>query len=110
MAEIGYEQFAAMDLRVGEIESAERVEGTEKLIKLSVNVGGEIGRRTLVAGIADAYAPETLPGKRIIVLVNLAPRVIRGIESQGMLLAADVGGKAAVLSVDGGAPPGAKVR
>lgn len=110
MAVIGFEEFAALELRVGEIESAERVEGTEKLLKLSVSLGPELGKRTLVAGIADAYAPESLPGKKIVVLVNLAPRAIRGIESQGMLLAADAEGKAALVTVDASAPVGAKVR
>jgi methionine--tRNA ligase beta chain len=106
--EVGYEQFAALDLRVGVVESAKRVEGTEKLLELCVDIGSE--KRTLVAGIADSYDAGSLPGMRVVVLANLKPRAIRGITSQGMLLAADVDGKARVLSVEGSAPAGAAVR
>ncbi|MBI5229582.1 methionine--tRNA ligase subunit beta [Candidatus Micrarchaeota archaeon] len=75
-----------MDLRVAKILSAEPVAGADKLLKLQVKIGNE--ERTLVAGIAKYYAPDALIGKKIIVLTNLEPRKIRGIESQGMLLAA----------------------
>jgi len=108
MDEITYEDFARLDLRIGKIEAAERVEGTAKLVKLSVDLGTE--KRTLVAGIADSYGPESLPGKSIVVLANLKPRAIRGIESKGMLLAADVEGKAVLLTADREAPVGASVR
>jgi len=108
MDEITYEDFARLDLRIGKIEAAERVEGTAKLVKLSVDLGTE--KRTLVAGIADSYEPESLAGKNIVVLANLKPRAIRGIESKGMLLAADVEGKAVLLTADREAPVGASVR
>ena len=78
--------FAKVDLRVAEIVSAERVEGADKLLKLQVNLGNE--SRQIVAGIAKHYAPEDLVGKRIVVVANLKPAKLRGIESQGMLLAA----------------------
>ncbi|MBI5198522.1 MAG: methionine--tRNA ligase [Nitrospirae bacterium] len=86
---ITIEDFAKIDLRVGLIKSAERVKGSEKLIKLMVDLGTE--ERQVLAGIGTRYAPEELPGKRVIVVCNLEPRKMMGMESQGMLLAA--GGK-----------------
>jgi methionyl-tRNA synthetase len=105
---ITFDEFKRMDLRVGEIMEAERVEGTEKLVKMQVNIGTET--RQMIAGIADKYAPEELKGKKIIVIVNLKPAVIRGIESQGMLLAAEVGGKAIIPVFTEDVAAGAKVR
>lgn len=108
MEEITFEEFMRMDLRVGEILKAEKVEGTQKLIKLEVDIGTE--KRTMVAGIADVYSPEDLVGKKLVVIVNLKPAVIRGIESQGMILAAEVEGKATIPFFDRDVPTGAKVR
>jgi methionyl-tRNA synthetase len=105
---ITFEEFKRMDFRVGEITNAERVEGTEKLVKMQVNIGTET--RQMIGGIADNYAPEELMGKKVIVIVNLKPAVIRGIESQGMLLAAEVGGKAIIPFFTEDVPAGAKVR
>ena len=105
---VTFDEFKRMDLRVGEIMEAEQVEGTEKLVKMQVNIGTET--RQMIAGIADKYAPEELKGKKIIVIVNLKPAVIRGIESQGMLLAAEVGGKAIIPVFTEDVPAGAKVR
>ena len=79
-------EFAKIDLRVAEITAAEKVEGADKLLKLQVNLGTE--SRQIVAGIAKHYAPEELVGRRIIVVANLKPAKLRGIESSGMLLAA----------------------
>jgi len=106
--EIAYDDFAKLDMRVAMIEAAERVPGTDNLLKLTVDLGTE--KRQLVAGIADNYSPESLPGKKIVVLANLKPRVIKGTESKGMLLAADVEGKAVLLALDKDAPVGAAVR
>jgi methionyl-tRNA synthetase len=106
--EITFDEFKRMDFRVGEITNAERVEGTEKLVKMQVNIGTET--RQMIGGIADRYAPEELTGKKVIVIVNLKPAVIRGIESQGMLLAAEVEGKAIIPFFTEEVPAGAKVR
>lgn len=87
METIKYEDFAKIDLRVAKILKAERVQGSDKLIKLQINVG-ESGDRQLVAGIGTIYEPEILVGKQIIIVANLEPRKLMGHESQGMLLAA----------------------
>ncbi len=82
--EITFDDFTQMDLRTGTILEAEKVPKTKKLIKMQVDLGFEI--RTIVSGIAEYYQPEVLPGKKVCVLANLAPRKIKGIESQGMIL------------------------
>lgn len=105
---IDIEEFKKLDIRIGRIVRAERVPRTTKLLRLEVDVGGEI--RQLVAGIADGYSPSELIDKLIVVLVNLRPRIIRGIVSQGMLLAVDVGGKPVLLTTDKPVPPGSRVR
>ncbi len=105
---ISFDEFKRMDLRVGQILKAERVPGTEKLLKMEVDVGSE--KRQMVAGVADTYAPEELVGKKLVVIVNLKPAVIRGIESQAMLLAAEIGGKAIIPFFDRDVPAGAKVK
>jgi methionyl-tRNA synthetase len=83
---ITFDDFVKVDLRVGEIKDVEEIEGADKLWKLSVDLGEE--KRTICAGIKEYYSKEELMNKKIIVVVNLAPRKMRGIESQGMLLAA----------------------
>jgi len=108
MEEISFDVFKRMDLRVGQITKAERVEGTQKLVKLEVDIGTE--KRQMVAGVAEAYPPETLIGKRIIVVANLKPARIRGVESQGMLLAADVGDRPVIPFFEEDVPAGTKVR
>ncbi len=105
---ITFDEFKRMDFKVAEIMKAERVEGTEKLVKMEVNIGTET--RQMVAGIADKYFPEELVGKKVIVIVNLKPAVIRGVESRGMLLAAEVGGQAILPIFTEDVPAGAKVR
>ncbi|MBI2483630.1 methionine--tRNA ligase subunit beta [Candidatus Uhrbacteria bacterium] len=87
---ITYEEFAKLDLRVGTVRSAERVEGSNKLLKLLVDLGEEFPRQIL-AGIGKAYLPNELVDTQIIVIANLEPRMLMGIESQGMLLAAGDG-------------------
>ena len=105
---ITFDEFKRMDLRVGEILKAERVPGTDKLLQLEVNLGTE--KRTMVAGVGDVYAPEEMVGKKLVVIVNLKPAVIRGIESQAMLLAAETGGKAIIPFFDRDVAAGAKVK
>ncbi len=84
---IQFGDFAKLDLRVGEIVDAEEVAGADKLLKLRVDLG-EDSKRTICAGIKEYYSVDELIGKKIIVVANLEPRKMRGIESQGMLLAA----------------------
>lgn len=84
---ITYEDFKKIDLRTAKILEAVRVEGSDKLVKLQIDVG-ELGKRQLVAGIGTVYEPEILVGKQIVIVANLEPRKLMGHESQGMLLAA----------------------
>jgi len=105
---ITFDDFKKLEIRIGKILSAEKVEGTDKLLKLEMDFGTE--KRQLVAGIAESYQPDQVVGKEIPVLMNLEPRSIRGVESQGMILAADVAGKPALLHPDGEVPPGSEVR
>ncbi len=86
MEPIKFEDFKKLDLRVAEIIKAEKIENTDKLLKLTINLGSET--REIISGIAMQYNPENLIGKQIIVLINLEPKVFKGIESKGMLLAA----------------------
>lgn len=87
---ISFKEFQKLDLRVGEVLSAEAVPGADKLLKLTVDIGEE--QRTMVAGIALSYRPEELVGKKVVVVANLEPATIRGVRSEGMLLAGWVKG------------------
>jgi methionyl-tRNA synthetase len=108
---IKYDDFAKLDLRVGTIKSVEDLAGADKLWKLSVDLGTEIGTRTILAGIKKYYSKEQLLGKQIIVIVNLEPRKMKGSESQGMLLAASNNdeSKVILLSPEKGIENGSKV-
>ncbi len=86
---IGIEDFAKVEMRVGQIKTAERIVGADKLLKLTVDIGTEI--RQICAGIAQYYEPESLIGRKVAVVVNLAPRKLRGVESNGMIIAASAG-------------------
>jgi methionyl-tRNA synthetase len=86
---IGIEDFAKVEMRVGQIKTAERITGADKLLKLTVDIGSET--RQICAGIAQYYEPESLIGRKVVVVVNLAPRKLRGVESNGMIVAASVG-------------------
>ena len=109
MAEVTFEEFSKLELKVGTIISAESVPGADKLYKLVVDTGSE--QRTLVAGVAKQYSAEELIGRQIAVVANLAPRTLRGIVSQGMLLAAEgEAGGISILSPDKLVSNGAKVR
>ena len=87
---------------------AERIEGADKLLKLQIDVGGE--KRQLVAGIAKHYSPEQVVGKTIVIIANLKPAKLRGVESQGMLLAAFSGDELKLLTTDGELPSGSGIR
>ncbi len=104
---ITIDDFKKLDLRVAKITEAERIEGTDKLLRLKVTLGVE--ERQLVAGIAQHYSPEELVGKQLIVVANLEPAVIRGVESNGMLLAAISGGKIILATMDAETEPGSKL-
>jgi methionyl-tRNA synthetase len=106
--QISIQQFFEADLRVAQIIAVERVPNADRLLKLQVDVGDE--KRQLVAGIAQAYDPQSLVGKRIVVVVNLQPAKIRGVESQGMLLAADASGRPILATFEEDVPPGTRVR
>jgi methionyl-tRNA synthetase len=99
MDTIEYEEFAKVDLKVGKVISAEKVPKSHSLLKLMVDVGEESPRQIL-SGISAWYTPEELEGRWIIVCLNLKPRKMMGIESQGMLLAADVDETAVLLKPD----------
>jgi methionyl-tRNA synthetase len=86
---IGIEDFAKVEMRVGQVKTAERIVGADKLLKLTVDIGTEI--RQICAGIAQYYEPEALVGRKVVVVTNLAPRKLRGVESNGMIVAASVG-------------------
>jgi methionyl-tRNA synthetase len=106
---IPIDDFAKIDLRVAKILAAEKVKGSRKLIKMQVDVGTE--QRTLVAGIAEAYDPEALVGRSVVIVANLKPATLMGIESNGMVLAASPdGGLPALLGFDNPPPPGSRVR
>ena len=104
---ITFEDFKKLEIRIGKILSAQKIEGTDKLLKLEVDIGKE--KRQLVAGIAQYYEPEELINKQIPVLVNLEPRKIRGVESQGMLLAATEGEAPILLHPDKEVSPGSLI-
>jgi len=107
MGEITIEEFNKVDLRIAEVLEVKRVAGADKLLALVVRIGQET--RTVVAGIAQQYAPEALIGRKIVVVANLQPRKLRGVESQGMLLAANDGDRPVLLAPDQDVPSGARV-
>ena len=103
------DEFQKSDLRVGKIVSAERVEGSEKLLKLQVDIA-EPEPRQILSGIAKAYAPEDIVGKSVVIIANLDPRMMMGMESNGMLLAAHGEDGSPVLFLpEGEVSPGAKI-
>lgn len=104
---ISIEEFSKIEVRVGTVKSAERVPETDKLLKCSVDFGEEGGPRTIVSGIA-AYVPdpESLVGRQFAYVTNLAPRTIKGVESDGMLFAVGEGETFAFLTPDRPIPPG----
>jgi len=107
MENISYEDFKKLDIRVAMVDKVEEVPNADNLYKLTISIGDE--DRTLVAGLAQYYKPEELLGKKIIVLTNLEPKKLRGILSQGMLLAAVEGDNVSILTPDKDIKPGAKI-
>lgn len=108
---VEFKDWEKIDLRVAEILEVEDVEGADKLYKITLNLGNEIGNRVICAGIKEYYSKEELNGKKIIVFTNLAPRKMRGIESQGMLLASvsEDHSKVILIAPEKDIEPGSKV-
>jgi methionyl-tRNA synthetase len=107
---ISIDDFGKVDLRVGLVVSAERVKGSDKLMHMKVDIG-EPAPRTIVAGIAEAYAPEQLLNRKVVIVANLQPRKLKGIESNGMIVAASVdGGKPVLAGFHEDIPPGARLK
>lgn len=105
---ITFDEFKKIDLRIAEILEAEKINKSEKLLKLLIDLG-ELGKRQIVAGIAKYYEPNELIGKKIVVVANLKPAKLMGVESHGMLLAAKINEKLTLLTVDNDIEPGAKI-
>jgi methionyl-tRNA synthetase len=106
---ISIDDFSKVDLRIARIAKAEHVEGAEKLLRLTLDLGGET--RNVFAGIKSAYAPEQLEGRLTVMVANLAPRKMKFGVSEGMVLAAGPGGKDLfILNPDSGAQPGMRVK
>jgi methionyl-tRNA synthetase len=114
MEEISYEDFAKVDIRLGMVVAAELIPDTDKLIKCTIDFGdpatGGLGTRTIVSGIALFRKPEEVVGKQLPYIVNLAPRVLRGVTSEGMLLAASAGDVFAFLTPDTPLPNGTRLK
>jgi len=108
MEVIKFEEFKRLDIRVGVVLEAEGIKGSDKLLRLKVDIGSE--NRQIVAGIAKTHRPEDLVGRRIVVLANLEPAKLFGVESRGMLLAADLKDAAVLLGPEKDVPPGTKIR
>jgi len=108
MTKISIEDFSRVDLRVAEVVAAEKVAKSKRLLKLTVKVGSET--RTLVAGIAEHYEPASLVGRKVVVVANLEPATLMGVESNGMVLAASEGNDLALIVLDRDLPSGAKVK
>ncbi|MGH9662540.1 MAG: methionine--tRNA ligase subunit beta [Bryobacteraceae bacterium] len=107
---ITIDDFARIDLRTGIVRSAERVKGADKLLHLKVDMG-EAEPRSIVAGIAEAYAPEQILGRTVVIVANLQPRKLRGLVSEGMIVAASVeGGKPVLAGFHEEIPPGARLK
>ena len=108
-AKITIDDFVKVELRVGLVKVAERVPKSDKLLRLEVDIGSEV--RQVLAGIAEAYAPETLVGRKVVIVANLAPRKMRGLESNGMIVAASLeGGKPVLAAFLEDVPVGARLK
>lgn len=108
MERISMDEFLRVDMRVGQVLEAERVSGSRKLVKMLVDIGDE--RRQVVAGIGDRYAPESLINKKLIVVANLEPKKLMGVESNGMIVAASANEGAVLATFVEDVPNGAKLK
>ena len=108
LAKVSIDQFMEVDLRVAEVKAAERVPKSKKLIKMTVSTGDE--ERTIVGGIGTKYTPEELVGRKVVIVANLQPAKLMGIESNGMVLAASIDGEPSLVAVDPNVPNGTRVR
>ncbi|MHC1631720.1 MAG: methionine--tRNA ligase [Methanotrichaceae archaeon] len=108
MGIISFEDFKTLDMRIAEIKEAEKIKGSDKLLRMIVDLGTE--ERQIVAGVAQTHNPKALIGRQIVVLANLEPAKLFGVESQGMLLAADLGDSAVLLTPEKKVDPGTRIR
>ena len=106
---ISFDDFVKLEIRIGKIISAERIENSDKLLRLEVDFG-EAGKRQIVSGIAEYFAPEALINKEAAFVVNMEPRVLRGVESSGMILAMRANEKVVLLKPEEEVPPGSVVK
>ena len=108
-SKISIDDFSKIELRVGLVKVAERVPKADKLLRLEIDIGTEV--RQVLAGIAEAYAPEALVGRKVVIVANLAPRKLRGMESNGMIVAASLeGGQPVLASFLEDVPVGARLK
>jgi methionyl-tRNA synthetase len=107
MTIVTFDEFRMLDFRVGQVESAEKVPNTDRLVKMIINIGEE--KRQVIAGIGSSYTPEQLVGRKLVVLVNLEHKKFKGLESEAMILAADWEGSVAVIFVGDDVPVGTRV-
>lgn len=106
---ITFEDFQKLDIRIAKIIKVEEIEGADKLYKLTLDVG-DLGERVIVAGIKNWYKPEDLVDRLIVYLANLEPRILKGVKSQGMLLAADCDNEPVLIYPEKDVDPGTKLR
>lgn len=107
-SQISIDEFARVQMRVGQILEAEKIEGSRKLVKLRVDIGSEV--RQVVAGIAEAYEPASLVNKKVVIVANLKPAKLMGVESNGMIVAASVDGKPVLATFMEDVPNGALLK
>lgn len=110
MENINFEEFLKVDMRIGKILSAEKIENSEKLLKLEVDFGLDLGQRQIISGIAKSYAPDFLTGKSCVFVVNLEPKEIMGLQSNGMILCASINGLPVILNPEKDVLPGTKIK
>jgi methionyl-tRNA synthetase len=107
-AQISIDEFARVQMRVGQILEAEKIEGSRKLVKLRVDIGSEV--RQVVAGIAEAYEPASLVNRKVVIVANLKPAKLMGVESNGMVVAASINGKPVLATFNEDVPNGALLK